>query len=1016
MVPVRLQLRNFLSYGESPEPLDFTGFHVACLSGGNGQGKSALLDAITWAIWGEARKSSDQRKPDEEILRIGQREMAVDLTFDLDGARYRVVRSYQQSASGKTSKPGLEFQVVDPESGAHQPLTGGSVRETQATIDARLGIDYETFINSTFLLQGRSDEFTKKKPTERKEILGKVLGLDRYDRLAAAASQRWSALRERASGLDAQVTRLTEALEPAGEWAEAREAVAAELDRHDARLAELAARDAELGQRIARLDAADREATQHREALADVAARRARAEAERGRVSERIEAADALVQTADAIEAAAARYEALRAERHAFDEKATLARGIADQLHEVGLQERDRRAASARELDKLAAELDRLDARIAEDEARVADRAQTEAALAEARRATERVAELDRVRGRRAEAEAALAGFRTRLAAEQARLEAQRDELRRRIREAQGAAAPDAGVQAGLARELDHARAADDALAAVKDEGADARAAVDAIEKRRQEIEADRAAAEARRQRVLDAQEDSCPTCGTRLTDEHRATVAAEYAADVARYDGQLATLADNRAARDAQLAELRADFKRHKTLADRLPELQRQQALAAAAAERAEAARAGLAADRQALAGLDERLAGDAFAPELRAQIRDAEVFLAAHPYPRDEHDRLLAVTGQRARLEKDLRAIDLAAGQLDQRRSARAAAAQALADARAADEAGAHLRELHARRDALAAQRDALGYDAAAHERASRELDGLAEAPARLARLLDARRNLAEWSERRTELSDVLRELATTAETRQASLDALAGSLAGRDAAHAERRELAETRAAADRARAEALARKGALDERLAGAEADRATLKARRAELREAKKERALYGHLRRAFGRNGIPSLIIEDTLPEIEDRANALLDRLTDGRTRVTLETLKDKKAGGTKETLDIRITDAQGVARAYETYSGGEAFRVNFALRIALSQMLAERSGRRIRTLVIDEGFGTQDEQGLQALVEAIRAIQDDFDKVLVITHLDEIKAAFPVRIEVVKRPVEGSTYEVLGV
>ena len=97
-------------------------------------------------------------------------------------------------------------------------------------------------------------------------------------------------------------------------------------------------------------------------------------------------------------------------------------------------------------------------------------------------------------------------------------------------------------------------------------------------------------------------------------------------------------------------------------------------------------------------------------------------------------------------------------------------------------------------------------------------------------------------------------------------------------------------------------------------------------------------------------------------------------------------------------------------------YSGGEAFRVNFALRIALSQLLAERAGTQIRTLVIDEGFGTQDAEGLHALVSAIRTIQDDFDKILVVTHLEELKNAFPVRIEVRKDPVSGSTFDVVGI
>ena len=96
--------------------------------------------------------------------------------------------------------------------------------------------------------------------------------------------------------------------------------------------------------------------------------------------------------------------------------------------------------------------------------------------------------------------------------------------------------------------------------------------------------------------------------------------------------------------------------------------------------------------------------------------------------------------------------------------------------------------------------------------------------------------------------------------------------------------------------------------------------------------------------------------------------------------------------------------------RNYETYSGGEAFRINFALRIALSKLLAHRSGAPLPTLFIDEGFGTQDTNGLEKLVDAIRVIQDDFQRIIVITHIDELKEAFPARIEVTKTS-QGSTF-----
>ena len=76
----------------------------------------------------------------------------------------------------------------------------------------------------------------------------------------------------------------------------------------------------------------------------------------------------------------------------------------------------------------------------------------------------------------------------------------------------------------------------------------------------------------------------------------------------------------------------------------------------------------------------------------------------------------------------------------------------------------------------------------------------------------------------------------------------------------------------------------------------------------------------------------------------------------------------------------------------------------------------ASTSRVTVRTLVIDEGFGTQDEIGVRLLIEAINSVRDDFEKILVITHLDEMKEAFPVRIEVRKDPVTGSTFELLGV
>ena len=169
------------------------------------------------------------------------------------------------------------------------------------------------------------------------------------------------------------------------------------------------------------------------------------------------------------------------------------------------------------------------------------------------------------------------------------------------------------------------------------------------------------------------------------------------------------------------------------------------------------------------------------------------------------------------------------------------------------------------------------------------------------------------------------------------------------------------------------------------------------------------------VQKAFGKDGVPAMLIEEAIPELEEQANDILNRLSDYTMSVTFQTqreFKDAKRTDKRETLDILISDG-GSVRDYETFSGGEAFRINFAIRLALSRVLAKRAGAKLQTLVIDEGFGNQDAQGRQRLVEAINLIRQDFRKILIITHIEELNDFFPDRIEVTKTP-EGSQAEVL--
>ncbi len=178
--------------------------------------------------------------------------------------------------------------------------------------------------------------------------------------------------------------------------------------------------------------------------------------------------------------------------------------------------------------------------------------------------------------------------------------------------------------------------------------------------------------------------------------------------------------------------------------------------------------------------------------------------------------------------------------------------------------------------------------------------------------------------------------------------------------------------------------------------------AELAQRKTELELTRSEIDDFAFLAEAFGKKGIQAVIIENAIPEIEAETNRILSRLTDNKMHVALVTQQRTKSGGVVETLDILIGDDIGT-RNYELYSGGEAFKVNFAIRVALSRLLARRSGAKLETLIIDEGFGSQDDESRDRLVKAIRSIQSEFARILVVTHMPDVREMFPTQIQVTK-------------
>ena len=202
MIPIRLELKNFMSYGDDVPALDFAGMHTLCLSGENGHGKSALLDALTWSLWGESRAGKNKH---DDLVRIGADEMSVHFTFEMDGQRYRVVRKRSKKASGNV----WQLQGATPDLGlgaGWHPMTGNSDRETEQSIQKLLRMSYDTFLNSAYLRQGQADQFVRQTPAKRKEILADILDLSRYDQLETKARERQKSAQADATDLDRDIS------------------------------------------------------------------------------------------------------------------------------------------------------------------------------------------------------------------------------------------------------------------------------------------------------------------------------------------------------------------------------------------------------------------------------------------------------------------------------------------------------------------------------------------------------------------------------------------------------------------------------------------------------------------------------------------------------------------------------------------------------------------------------------------------------------------------------------------
>ncbi len=995
MIPLQLTLKNFLSYREVT--LDFRGLHTACICGPNGAGKSSLLEAITWVIWGESRAASE-----DDVIHAGAKDVRVDFTFQNNQQTHRIIRTRHRGQSSA-----LEFQV-ETEAG-FRSLTEKGVRATQQLILHHLKLDYDTFINSAYLRQGRADEFMLRRPSERKQILADLLKLDQYEVLAEQA-------KDLSRQFKGQAEQLEHSLQTIKQQLDQREATLEQQSILQTTLQQLQqAQDTEQ-QQLQKLQAIQHQRSTWQQQLTFVRQQLQNLSKDCDRLQQDIAATEAqqrqlatLLNQEEQIKAGYSQYinlqqqdELLSSKFQAYQEaqqqKQQLQQQLTQQVNELNLKIRDTQA-----------QLEALRPQEQEIQDTLSRSAEVAAALEQLNLARRRLSQLDKLQLQVSPLLQRRTQVQTQLDRAQARLSARLDELRSSENQlnAQLAITPQLRqtvlkVDATIGQ-LEKKRVYQQR---VQEKGLERRSFQERLQENQRRYEKQIAELTQKLQ-LLQTQNAICPLCDRPLDEAHGRHVVQKTTAEQKEVQDQFWLVREQLAVCERELQVLRQEYAQLSQELAPYEELREQRGELAARLEATDEVYDRLYEISEEKEQLERSLQVGEYALDLQEELRQLDAQLQqlnyneqTHALTRGEVDRWRWAEIRQAKLEDAQRRQ----GKIDEKKPQLQAKLHALHTSLHSLQTNS---ELQQRIEALDREMAQIGYNVTEHNSLRASLRQAQSWQLRYQELMSAQQLYPQVCQRLASLTQTLQGRRSDQVGIESQLDSVVKQLEQCPDATQDIQALDQRMQQRRRQLDEQLSQLGRLQQRFTQLESLQTQYDQQHKQLQELQRQYRVHQELAVAFGKNGIQALMIENILPQLEAETNHILARLTGNQLHVQIVTQKagrrqSKKNTKLIDTLDILIADASGT-RPYETYSGGEAFRINFSIRLALARLLAQRAGTSLQMLIVDEGFGTQDSEGCDRLIAAINAIASDFSCILTVTHMPQFKEAFQTRIEVRK-------------
>ena len=852
-----------MSYREEVPELDFTGMTVAALSGRNGHGKSALLDSITWALWGRCRVRSA-----DDLVSLGAEETRVELTFSASNETYRVIRSHKKpSSSRRNGVTDLQLQIE--QSNHYIPITEDSIRNTQAKIIDVLSMDYETFINSAFLLQGHSDEFTNKTPSQRKEILANILGLGMYDKYQEEARAQLSELTSHLQNITGAMDYIETDMETLNLDEDAlTKNIASESNELKKKKEEKTKIEMEWNSKSEEVTRAEIEINQLKQMSDTVLGIEndiSFMTKDKDQKQNLYQTFEALFNEEELIQQNNSLFQQSRKDLEAQQKEQAVYMGLQSKLSEIELLISRYQVSMETQLNQKESEVSRYSELVQRLPSLLAEKERLDQALLNTQKLEEEIKSL----------------------------QDQEIQLTSQISEAQ------------ILSELQ------------KKEGLETADKMKLLEHSSSDMH-------------------TCPLCQSQLDESTTKKLKDSF---------------------QEEIHTKRMQFKENKELIDTLNENL-----------------ISIKSNTENKTSLLENIRSELTTKItiINKQIEDSSNAESEITKLKKECDILHESLNKQDFLQQDQQTRRELITQIE----------VSIYDSKMLETLQQYLSDNQNHADLH-----------------TKLLSAKSQAP-------ETKHQIDELSNRIIQKQQELSELAqniTTIDSKIAGAEQLKSELNTVQNLLSQMNEQIRSNEVSIQNLQTQLNRAKDSKEKLLKFKSDRT----------DTENKHKIYTEVANAFGKQGIQAMLIEALIPQIEDETNQLLSKMTDNRLYTTLETTRERRTGKGDpiETLDISIADELG-KRSYESYSGGEAFRINLALRIALSKVLARRSGASLPVLFLDEGFGTQDSIGREKILDTISAISDQFEKIIVITHLDDLKDAFPTRIEVTKDHA-GSTYSI---